>query len=137
MEEGERSRRLLLGRSQPFDGFIAPAHADQRPTEPIVHGVPRPITAIEPDRVSEKGYCLSRSPGFDQSKRKSDAIRYRVRATLQKSRVGGDGFVRTPLRTQDRCLYPQKPLRAGFQRTRPLHQAASACQPLLAIFLIT
>src|SRR5262249_36646726 len=82
VERGVPSRGLLLGRLQPFDGFIAPAHPDQRHTEPIVHGEPRPITAIEPDRISEKTYCFSRSPGFAQSKCKLYAIRYRVRVSL-------------------------------------------------------
>src|SRR5262249_51473669 len=98
-------------------------------------GEPRPITAIEPDRVLEKTYCFSRSPGFAQSKCKFYAIGYRVWVSLQKSRVGRNGFVRTSLRTQDGSLQPQKPLRAWCQRTRPVRQAASAGKSLLAIFL--
>src|SRR5262249_51422304 len=89
IEEGSRSRRLLLGCLQPFDCFIALAHADQRRTEPLIHGEPRYLAAIEPDRILEKGYCLSRSPGFGQSKGKVHAIRLRVCMILQKSCEGG------------------------------------------------
>ena len=108
VEGGNSSRGLLLGRSQRFDCFIAPAHPDQRHTEAIVHGEPRSITSIKSDRVLEKTYGLSRSPGFAQSKCKFYAVGCRVRVSLQKSLVGGDGFVRTSLRTQDGPLQLQK-----------------------------
>src|SRR5215469_16491735 len=85
IDGGCRSPSLLLGRSQPLNSFIASADTDQRRTQVIVHGEPRPLAgiALEPDRVSQMRYCLSRSPGLDQRKRKSNMIDYQVRASLQ------------------------------------------------------